>query len=159
MLVRFRLAALLAALPLTATVANAQVANDQTTQAAILQALPEGRTPDDATADEIAEAALNVALNMEGTTIDDLQVNVTQVMISLGELTREGTFRNAPRFGNRNPTGRLYTLVLNLASSALDVTYTTYHGVTVQHIIGLTAAMREGQNFLNGAQSNAITRN
>jgi hypothetical protein len=38
------------------------------------------------------------------------------------------------------------------------VTYTTYHGVTVQHIMELTAGMREGQNFLNGAKSDAITR-
>lgn len=154
-----KLATVLAVLPLTVSALNAQVANDQATQNAILQALPEGVTPERATADEIAEAALDVALAMEGTTIDELQVNVTQVTVSLGELTRAGKFPNAPRFGNRNPTGRFYTRVLNLASSALDVTYTTYHGVTVQHIIGLTAALREGQNFLNGAKSNAITRN
>jgi hypothetical protein len=96
---------------------------------------------------------------MEGATIEELQENVTQVMVSLGELTSARRFENAPRFGNKTPTGRFYTRVLNLASSALDVTYTTYHGLTVQHIIGLTAAMRDGQNFLNGAESNAITVN
>ena len=159
MAVKARLATFLLILHMTALAANAQVANDRVTQDAILQALPSGVMPETANADEIAQAALEVALNMEGTTIEELQENVTQVMVSLGELSRAGRFENAPRFGNKAPTGRFYTRVLNLASSALDVTYTTYHGVTVQHIIGLTAALREGQNFLNGAQSNAITAN
>lgn len=141
-------------LSLTGLGANAQVANDVATQQAILDALPEGITAETATADEIAQAAVDLLFSMEG----DREANATQVMVSLGELTRAGAFKSAPRFGTKNPPGRFYTKVLNLASSALDVTYTTYHGVTVQHIIGLTAAMREGQNFLNGARSNAITR-
>ncbi|MDG2175954.1 MAG: hypothetical protein P8M72_07485 [Gammaproteobacteria bacterium] len=134
--------------------ANAQVANDTATQQAIIQALPESVTAESATADEIAQSALDLVFSMEG----NRQANMTQVMVSLGELTRSGTFKNAPRFGDKNPPGRFYTRVLNLASSALDVTYTTYYGVTVQHIMELTAGMREGQNFLNGAKSNAITR-
>ncbi|MBT6109829.1 MAG: hypothetical protein HOH64_06975 [Rhodospirillales bacterium] len=134
--------------------ANAQVANDTATQQAIIQALPEGVTAESATADEIAQSALDFVFSMEG----NRQANMTQVMVSLGELTRSGTFKNAPRFGDKNPPGRFYNRVLNLASSALDVTYTTYHGVTVQHIMELTAGMREGQNFLNGAKSDAITR-
>jgi hypothetical protein len=81
------------------------------------------------------------------------------VMVSLGELTRAGTFKSAPRFGDKNPPGRFYTKVLNVASSNLDVASRTYYGTTVQYIIGLTAALRDGQNFLNGAKSNAITRN
>ena len=134
--------------------ANAQIANDSATQQAILQALPEGVTAETATADEIAQSALDLVFSMEGVR----QANMTQVMVYLGELTRSGTFKNAPRFGDKNPPARFYTRVLNLASSALDVTYTTYHGVTVQHIMELTAGMREGQNFLNGAKSSAITR-
>lgn len=133
---------------------SAQVANDESTQNAIISALPEGLTPANASSDEIAQSALDLAFNMEG----ELESNLMQVMVSLGELTRAGIFKNAPRFGDKNPPGRLYTRVLNLASSALDVTYTTYHGVTVQHIMALTAAMRDGQNFLNDARSDAITR-
>ena len=132
----------------------AQVANDEGVQQAILQALPEHRTAQTATADEIALAAIEVTFSMEG----DRFENLTQVMVSLGELEHAGTFTNAPRFGTKTPTGRLYSRVLSLASSALDVTYETYHGVTVQHIIPLTAAMWDGINFLNDAQSNAITR-
>ena len=134
--------------------ANAQVANDEATRQAILEALPEGVTAETATADEVAQAALDLVFSMEG----ERTTNLTQVMVSLEELTREGVFAGAPRFGTKNPPNRLYTRVLSLASSALDVTYTTYYGVTVQHIMELTAAMREGQNFVNGAQSNAITR-
>ena len=148
------LTTILLALSLTGISVSAQVANDEDTQKAIIQALPEGISAQDASADEIAQAALELTFSMEG----ELEENLTQVMVSLGELTREGTFQAAPRFGDRNPPGRLYTRVLNLASSALDVTYTTYHGVTVQHIIALTAAMRDGQNFLNDASGNAITR-
>ena len=132
----------------------AQVANDAAIQQAILQALPEGMSPESASADEIALAAIEVSFAMEG----DRYTNLTQVMVSLGELEEAGTFKSAPRFGSKTPTGRLYTRVLNLASSALDVTYETYHGVTVQHIIALTAAMWDGINFLNDAQSDAITR-
>jgi len=132
----------------------AQVANDAAIQQAILQALPEGMSPESASADEIALAAIEVSFAMEG----DRYTNLTQVMVSLGELEQAGMFKSAPRFGSKTPTGRLYTRVLNLASSALDVTYETYHGVTVQHIIALTAAMWDGINFLNDAQSDAITR-
>jgi len=134
--------------------AAAQVANNVAIQQAILQALPEGVTTESATADEIALAAIEVTFSMEG----DRYVNLTQVMVSLGELEKTSVFKNAPRFGTKTPTGRLYSRVLSLASSALDVTYETYHGVTVQHIIALTAAMWDGINFLNDAQSNAITR-
>lgn len=145
---------LLVAVGLFSIQTMAQVANDVSTQQAILQALPENRTAETATADEIALAAIEVTFSMEG----DRFENLTQVMVSLGELEHAGAFRNAPRFGTKTPTGRLYSRVLSLASSALDVTYETYHGVTVQHIIPLTAAMWDGINFLNDAQSNAITR-
>lgn len=134
--------------------ADAQVAHDVATRNAIIAALPEGVTPDKASSDEIAQAATILAFGMEG----DLEANLTQVMVSLGELTREGRFESAPRFGERNPPGRFYTKVLNLASSNLDVSSSTYYGLTVQDITRLTAAMREGMNFLNDAKSNAITR-
>jgi hypothetical protein len=134
--------------------ANAQVANDAATQNAIIEALPEGITPEKATSDEIAQAATNVAFSKEG----DLQANLTQVMVSLGELTRAGKFKNAPRFGDKNPPGRLYTKVMNMASSNLDVSSSTYYSLTVQDMTRLAAAMRDGMNFLNGAKSNAITR-
>lgn len=134
--------------------ANAQVANDVKTQNAIIAMLPEGVTPEKATADEIAQAATDLAFGMEG----DLQANLTQVMVSLGELTRAGQFRNAPRFGDNNPPGRLYIKVMNMASSNLDVSSTTYYSLTVQDMTRLAAAMRDGMNFLNGAKSNAITR-
>jgi hypothetical protein len=134
--------------------AHAQVANDLATQNAILAALPAGMTADKATADQIAQAATDVAFGMEG----DLEANVTQVTVALGELTRAGKFTNAPRFGDNNPTGRFYLKVLNLASSNLDVSSSTYYGLTVQDMTRLTAATRAGMNFLNGASSNAITR-
>ena len=139
---------------LTAVNVSAQVANDQKTHQAILQALPAGVTADTATADQIAQASIELVFSMDG----DRDTNVTQVMVSLEELTRQGVFKAAPRFGHRNPPERFYTRMLSLASSALDVTYTTYHGVTVQHIMALTAAMRKGQNFVNGAESLGITR-
>jgi len=139
---------------LSALSVSAQVANHVATRQAILAALPDGVTADHASTDQIAQAAMELAISMEGEITD----NMTQVMVSLGELTREGTFKNAPRFGSRNPPGRLYTKVLNLASSALDVSYNTYYGITVQHIMALTTALRDGQNFLVGAESNAITR-
>lgn len=134
--------------------ASAQVANDEATRQTILQALPAGVDASTATADQIAQACIDLVFSMDG----DRDANVTQVMVSLEELTREGVFKAAPRFGHRNPPERFYTRMLSLASSALDVTYTTYHGVTVQHIMALTAAMRKGQNFVNGAESLAITR-
>jgi len=132
--------------------AFAQIGNHEATRAAIIQALPEAA--ETASADQIAQAATTLAFAMEG----NLEANLTQVMVSLGELTREGHFKNAPRFGDKNPPGRFYTKVLNMASSNPDVASTTYYGLTVQDIIRLTAAVREGSNFLNGAKSKAITR-
>lgn len=154
---------LILALCVFAIHARAQTANDEATQNAILEALPADLTAETATADQIAQAALEVAFGVakggEGKlTQEQMEANLTQVMVSLGELTRAGKFKNAPRFGDKNPEGRLYTKVLNVASSNLDVASSTYYGTTVQYIMGLTAAMREGQNFLNGAKSNAITR-
>lgn len=134
--------------------AQAQVANDTATQNAILAALPAGKTAETASADELAQAATDLVFGMEG----QLEANLTQVMVSLGEMTRAGRFSNAPRFGENNPPGRLYLKVLNLASSNPDVSSSTYYSLTVQDIMRLTAAAREGQNFLNGAKSNAITR-
>ena len=141
-------------LALTGFSANAQVANDAATQNAILAALPEGVTPERATSDEIAQAAATLAFTMDG----NLEANVTQVMVSLGELNRAGKFPEATRFGDNNPPGRLYLKVLNLASSNPDVSSSTYYGLTVQDMTRLAAAAREGMNFLNGAKSNAITR-
>jgi hypothetical protein len=134
--------------------AHAQRANDAQTQAAILAALPEGVTAATATTDEIAQTATTLAFTMEG----DLEANLKQVMVSLGELTRAGTFQNAPRYGDKNPPSRFYTKVLNLAASNPDVSSTTYYSITVQDMTRLAAALREGMNFLNGASSNAITR-
>jgi len=143
--------------------ANAQVANDTVTRNAILAALPDNVTAETATADQIAQSAVNLAFGVvdgKGVTLTqaEMEANLTQIMVSLGELTREGTFKNAPRFGTKSPPERFYTKVLNVAASNLDVASSTYYGTTVQYIIGLTAAMRDGQNFLNGAKSNAITR-
>lgn len=143
--------------------ASAQVANDEATRNAILAALPEGVTAETATADQIAQAAVYLAFEVDSNmksplTQEEMHVNLTQIMVSLGELTKEGRFKNAPRFGANSPPERFYLKVLNVASSNLDVASTTYYGTTVQFIIGLTAAMREGQNFLNGAKGNAITR-
>jgi hypothetical protein len=141
-------------LSLLAFGASAQTANDTATQNALLAALPEGVTPATATPDQIAQAAIEVAFTMEG----DVEANVMQVTIALGELTRAGTFRNAPLRGDNNPPGRFYTKVMNLASSNLDVSSTTYYALTVQDMTRLSAAVRKGQNFLNGATSNPITR-
>jgi len=160
---RFIHAALLC-LPLLALTVQAQVPNDVATRNAILDRLPEGVTAETATADQLAQSVLELALkvNSEGEetklTQAEMEANLTRIMYTLGEMTRNGEFKNAPRFGDKNPPGRLYTRVLNVASSNLDVASETYYGTTTQFIIGLTAAMREGQNLLNGAQSNAITR-
>ena len=54
--------------------------------------------------------------------------------------------------------GNIYTRIMNLASSNLDVSSSTYYGLTVQDMTRLSAAGHEGMNFLNGAKSNAITR-
>ena len=134
--------------------ANAQVANDTKTQNAIIAALPTGVTADTATPDQIAQAAIELAFGMEG----DLEANVAQVTVALGELTAAGKFPNAPRRGDNNPPGRFYTKVMNLASSNLDVSSSTYYALTVQDMTRLSAAVRRGQNFLNGATNNAITR-
>lgn len=134
--------------------ALAQVANDLAMQNAIIAALPDGMSAQTASADDIAQAATTLAFSMEG----NLESNLTQVTVSLGELSRAGRFPNAPRFGDGNPTGRMYLKVLNLASSNPDVSSSTYYGLTVQDMTRLTAAVREGMNFLNGARSTAITR-
>jgi hypothetical protein len=145
---------LVASLLLLCLNAHAQKANDAGTQAAILAALPTGVTADSASVDQIAQAAIDLAFTMEG----DVEANVKQVTVTLGEMTRAGKFPNAPRFGENNPPGRFYTKVMNLASSNLDVSSTTYYGLTVQDMTRLSAAVRAGQNFLNDATSNAITR-
>ena len=142
----------------------AQWRNHQPTYDAILAHLPEGVTAQTATADQIGQAALELALGVNSAgeetalTQTEMQDNLTQVMLSLVEMTRAGMFPAAPRFGDDNPPGRLYLRVLNVASSNLDVASSTYYGTTTQYIIGLTAAMREGQNLANNASSNAITR-
>src|SRR5690606_25496180 len=124
------------------------------TQDAILAFLPAGRDATTATTDELAQAATDLAFAMDG----DIEINLRTVMVALGEMTRAGRFTNAPRHGEYSPEGRLYTKVMNLASSNLDVVSTTYYGLTVQDMTRLAAALREGSNILNGARSNAITR-
>ena len=149
---------------LSAVFASAQSVTDTATRDAILARLPQGVTAATATADEIGQAALELALgvNSAGEEADltqaEMQDNLTRVMRTLVEMTRAGMFENAPRYGEDNPPGRFYLRVLNVASSNLDVASSTYYGTTTQYIIGLTAAMREGQNLANGATSNAITR-
>jgi len=152
-------AALLSLLAFTAFGAEAPApvlprANDTATQQALLEALPDGVTAEPATPDQIAQAAIELAFGMEG----DVETNVMQVTVALGELTRAGKFKNAPRRGDMNPPGRFYTKVMNLASSNLDVSSSTYYALTVQDMTRLSAAVRRGQNFLNGATSNPITR-
>lgn len=133
---------------------QAQEANNSAVQNAILAALPAGMSADTATADALGQAAADLSFRMEG----DLEANIRQVMVALGEMTRAGRFPNATRFGENNPPGRFYLKLLNLASSNPDVSSTTYYSLTVQDIMRITAAAREGMNFLNGAKSNAITR-
>lgn len=141
-------------LALTAFGAGAQTANNTELHNALLAALPEGVTPETATPDQIAQSAIELAFGMEG----DVETNVMNVTIALGELTRAGKFKNAPLRGDHNPPGRFYTKVMNLASSNLDVSSSTYYALTVQDMTRLSAAVRKGQNFLNGATSNPITR-
>ena len=148
--------ALLLLLSLTGGSAYAQKADDVATQNAILAALPKGVTADKATADQIAQAATDYAFSKS--TKETLEANVTQTTVALGEMTRAGKFKNAPRFGDKSPPNRFYTKVINLASSNLDVSSSTYYALTVQDMTRLAAAVRAGQNFLNGAKSNAITR-
>lgn len=145
---------LLLLLSLAGFTTQAQVANELAVQNAIIAALPAGIQPESASADDIAQAATTLAFTMEG----NLESNLTQVTVSLGELTRAGRFPRAPRFGDGNPVGRMYLKVLNMASSNPDVSSSTYYALTVQDMTRLTAAVREGMNFLNGAKSNAITR-
>ena len=133
---------------------NLPRANDTATQDKIIANLPEGVTAESATPDQIAQAAIESAFGQEG----DLETNVMQVTIALGELTRAGKFKNAPRIGDMNPPGRFYTKVMNLASSNLDVSSSTYYALTVQDMTRLSAAVRKGMNFLNGATANPITR-
>jgi hypothetical protein len=151
MLLKIMVLALLA----MATAAHAQKLNDTATQDAILKALPKGVTAGTASADQLAQAATDLAFSAKK---EALEASVTQVMVSLGEMTRAGRFNNAARFGDNSPTGRFYTKIMNLASSNLDVSSSTYYGLTVQDMTRLSAAAREGSNFLNGAKSNAITR-
>jgi hypothetical protein len=125
----------------------AQVANHAVTQNAIIAALPTDVSAADASSDQIAFAAKTLAFAMQG----DLETNLKQVMVSLGELTRAGKFPAAPRYGDKSPPHRFYTVVLNVAAS-------NYHGLNVQDMIRLTAAMRSGIDFLNEAESNPITR-
>src|SRR5690606_27685587 len=87
-------ASLVLSLFLFAIGAQAQRANDVATQNAILAALPKGVSAESATVDQIAQAAIDVAFGMEG----NLEANVTQVTIALGEMTRAGKFQAAPRF-------------------------------------------------------------
>jgi hypothetical protein len=142
-------------LAFTAFGANAQKANDKATHEAILAALPAGISAEQASADDIAQSVVTLAF-ANGT--ENIEATLTQMMVSLGELQKAGTFKNAPKFGDKSPTGRFYTKIMNLASSNLDVSSSTYYALTVQDMTRLSAAMREGTNFLNGAQSNAITR-
>ena len=149
-------AALLLLLSLTSLGAYAQKADDVATQNAIIAALPKGVTAEKATADQIAQAATDYAFGKS--TKETLEANIAQTTVALGELTRAGKFKNAPRFGDKSPPNRFYTKVINLASSNLDVSSSTYYALTVQDMTRLAAAVRAGQNFLNGAKSNAITR-
>lgn len=149
----YRSSILLAAILLAGNV-SAQVANDVATQNAILAALPAGVNPEQANADEIAQAATTLAFTMKG----NLESNITQVMVSLGELTRAGKFKNAPRFGSKAPTERFYTRIMNMASSNLDVSSKTYYSLTVQDMTRLAAAAHNGMDFLNGAKHTPITR-
>jgi len=143
--------------------ATAQL-SDSEIRSAILGRLPAGISAETATADQVGQAALELALGVNGEgeknrlTQAEMQKNLTRVMKVLVEMTREGMFSNAPRYGDDNPPGRLYLRVLNVASSNLDVASDTYFGTTNQYIIGLTAAMREGQNLANNATTSAITR-
>lgn len=141
-------------LSLLAFNASAQIASDEKTQNAILSALPAGVTAETASADEIAQATTNYVFSLEG----NLEQNLTQAMVSLGELTKAGKFPHAPRFGDKSPTGRFYLKVMNMAASNLDVSSDTYYSLTVQDMTRLSAAMRTGSNFLNGATNNPITR-
>lgn len=153
---KFLCTACLLMLSLTAVAAHAQKANDVATHNAILAALPKGVTAETATSDELAQAATDFAFG--SSTKETLEATVTQATVALGEMTRAGKFKNAPRFGEKNPPGRFYTKVINLASSNLDVSSSTYYALTVQDMTRLAAAVRAGQNFLNDAKSNAITR-
>jgi hypothetical protein len=47
---------------------------------------------------------------------------------------------------------------MNMASSNLDVSSKTYYGLSTLDQTRIAAAARAGQNTLNGAHSDAITR-
>ena len=57
-----------------------------------------------------------------------------------------------------DPTARFYLKVMNMASSNLDVSSKTYYGLSTLDLTRIAAAARAGQNTLNGATSEAITR-
>lgn len=85
------------------------------TQDAILAFLPAGLDASTATADDLGQAATDLAFAMEG----DIEENLSKVMVALGEMSRAGLFANAARHGEYSPEGRFYTKVMNLASSNL----------------------------------------
>lgn len=121
--------------------ANAQVLNDEAIQDKIIQALPPNISAKQANVDEIARAARTVVFGMEG----ELLKNVSQVMISLGELSQANTFSPAT-FEQGSPTERFYNSMINLASLR-------YEGLTTLDITPLSKAMIEGMDYLNNAES------
>jgi ankyrin repeat protein len=130
------------------------VIGDRVTADAITALLQSDANASTATADQIAQAAATLAFNAKG----NLERNITQTMVVLGEMAREGKFPNAPRYGDNTPAGRFYLKVMNMASSNLDVSSKTYYGLSTLDQTRIAAAARAGQNTLNGAQSDAITR-
>jgi ankyrin repeat protein len=130
------------------------VIGDTVTADAIAALLPSGVTVGTATADQIAQAAATLAFNAKG----NLESNIAQTMVVLGEMTRQGKIPNAPRYGDGTSTGRFYLKVMNMASSNLDVSSKTYYGLSTLDLTRIAAAARAGQNALNGARSDAITR-
>ena len=130
------------------------VSGDRVTADAITALLQSDATAGTATADQIAQVAATLAFNAKG----DLESNITQTMVVLGEMAREGKFPNALRYGDNTPAGRFYLKVINMASSNLDVSSKTYYGLSPLDLTRIAAAARAGQNTLNGAQSDAITR-
>jgi ankyrin repeat protein len=130
------------------------VVGDAVTADAIIALLPSDVTVNTATGDQIAQAAVTLAFNMKG----NLESNISQTMVVLGEMTREGKAQAAPRYGDNTPAGRFYLKVMNMASSNLDVSSKTYYGLSTLDLTRIAAAARAGQNALNGARSDAITR-
>lgn len=130
------------------------VIGDSVTPEAITALLPSVVTASTASVDQIAQAATTLAFNAKG----NLETNITRTMVVLGEMTREGKFPKAPRYGEGAPTARFYLKVMNMASSNLDVSSKTYYGLSTLDLTRVAAAARAGQNVLNGAHSDAITR-